>query len=64
MPGLGLGRRQQGVSRFVEDIEPNPVFGLGHVPKEEDWARVSAIHQGRSLARCLGIPFDYSMALI
>ena len=39
MPGLGLGRRQQGVSRFVEDIEPNPVFGLGHVPKEEDWAR-------------------------
>ena len=64
MPGLGLGRRQQGVLRFVEDIEPNPIFGLGHVPKEEDWARVSAIHRGRSLARCLGIPFDYSMALI
>ena len=64
MPSLGLGRHQQGVLRFVEDIEPNPIFGLGHVPKEEDWARVSAIHRGRSLARCLGIPFDYSMALI
>lgn len=64
MPGLGLGKRQQGVTKFVENIEPDPVFGLGYVPKEEDWARVSAIHRGRSLARRLGIPFDYPTAPI
>lgn len=64
MLGLGLGRLQQGVSKFVEDIVPNPIFGLGYVPNEEDWARVSVIHRNQSLVRQLRIPSNYSMAPI
>ena len=36
MPGLGLGRRQQGSCKFVFTIDHDVPYGLGYTPSEED----------------------------
>ena len=36
MPGLGLGRRQQGLREFVFTIDHDVPYGLGYTLSEED----------------------------
>ena len=37
MPGLGLGRRQHGRSKFITVLDHDPPFGLGFIPVEADF---------------------------
>ena len=37
MPGLGLGRRQHGCSKFITVLDHDPPFGLGFVPVKADF---------------------------
>ena len=37
MPGLGLGHRQHGCSKFITVLDHDPPFGLGFVPVEADF---------------------------
>ncbi|RVW69501.1 Retrovirus-related Pol polyprotein from transposon 17.6 [Vitis vinifera] len=37
LPGMGLGRRQQGPSEFIAAIDHDMTFGLGFIPTEADY---------------------------
>ena len=37
LPGMGLGRRQQGPSEFIATIDHDTTFGLGFIPTEADY---------------------------
>ena len=37
LPGMGLGRRQQGPSEFIVAIDHDTTFGLGFIPIEVDY---------------------------
>ena len=37
LPGLGLGRRQQGISEFIAAVSHDVPFGLGYTPTEADY---------------------------
>ncbi|KAJ9693907.1 hypothetical protein PVL29_009735 [Vitis rotundifolia] len=37
LPGMGLGRRQQGPSEFIAAIDHDTTFGLGFIPTEADY---------------------------
>ena len=36
LPGMGLGRRQQGLCEFAFTINHDIPYGLGYTPSEED----------------------------
>ena len=37
LPGMGLGRRQQGPSEFIATIDHDTTFGLGFIPTKDDY---------------------------
>ena len=37
LPGMGLGRHQQGPSEFIAAIDHDTIFGLGFIPTEVDY---------------------------
>ena len=59
LPGLGLGRRQQGISEFIATVSHDVPFGLGYTPIEADYRYMVSIRRERLRARLLHIPFDY-----
>ncbi|RVW17920.1 hypothetical protein CK203_115119 [Vitis vinifera] len=57
LPGMGLGRRQQGPSEFIAAIDHDTTFGLGFIPTEADYR-----HMALRKERVRGLshtPFDY-----
>ena len=59
MPGLGLGRRQQGLREFVFTIDHDVPYRLGYTPSEEDARHMAQLRRDRMRARLSGVPFDY-----
>ncbi|RVW11730.1 hypothetical protein CK203_110105 [Vitis vinifera] len=41
LPGMGLGRRQQGPSEFIAAIDHDTTFGLGFIPTEADYRHMA-----------------------
>ena len=59
LPGLGLGRRQQGISEFRATVSHDVPFGLGYTHTEANYMYMASIRRKRLRARLLHIPFDY-----
>ena len=62
-PGLGLGRNQQGLSKFPTYLTATPPFGLGYVPTEEDIEDQKVKARERALTWAQGRTFEWSMCL-
>ena len=61
MPGLGLGRRQQGPREFTITVDHDISYGLGYIPTADDARHMSRLRRERVRARMSGIPFDYPL---
>ena len=61
MPGLGLGRRQQGPHEFAFTIDHEIPYGLGYTPPEDDARHMVMLRRDRVRARLSGVPFDYPL---
>ena len=61
MPGLGLGRRQQGPREFTITIDHDISYGLGYIPTSDDAQHMARLRRERVRARMSGIPFDYPL---
>ena len=61
MPGLGLGRRQQGSLEFAFTIDHDIPYGLGYTPFEDDARHMAWLHRDRVRARLSEVPFDYPL---
>ena len=61
MPGLGLGRRQQGLHEFAFTIDHDIPYGLGYTPYEGDARHMVMLHRDRVRARLSRVPFDYPL---
>ena len=61
MPGLGLGRRQQGPREFAFTIDHDIPYGLGYTPSEDDARHMEMLRQDRVRARLSRVPFDYPL---
>ena len=61
MPGLGLGRRQQGPHEFAFTIDHDIPYGLGYTPSEGDAWHMAMLSRDRVIARLFGVPFDYPL---
>ena len=61
MPGLGLGRRQQGSREFAFTIDHDIPYGLGYTPSEDDARHMAMLRRDRVRARLSGVPFDYPL---
>ena len=61
IPGLGLGHRQHGHSKFITVLDHDPLFGLGFVPVEADFLCMAQLRQERVRYRLHHIPFDYPL---
>ena len=61
MPGLGLGRHQQGSCEFVFTIDHDIPYGLGYTPSEDDARHMAWLCLDRVRARLFGVPFDYPL---
>ncbi|KAJ9697179.1 hypothetical protein PVL29_009102 [Vitis rotundifolia] len=59
LPGMGLGRRQQGPSEFIAAIDHDTTFGLGFIPTEADYRYMARLRKERVRARLSHTPFDY-----
>ena len=59
LPGMGLGRRQQGPSEFIAAIDHDTTFGLGFIPTEADYRHMARLRKKRVRARLSHTPFDY-----
>ena len=59
MPGLGLGRRQQGPREFTITVDHDISYGLGYIPTADDARHMALLRRERVGARMSGIPFDY-----
>ncbi|RVW80496.1 Retrovirus-related Pol polyprotein from transposon 17.6 [Vitis vinifera] len=59
LPGMGLGRRQQGSSEFIAAIDHDTTFGLGFIPTEADYRHMARLRKERVRARLSHTPFDY-----
>ena len=44
MPGLGLGRRQQGPCEFTITVDHDMPYGLGYTPSEDDARQMAMLH--------------------
>ncbi|RVW77843.1 Retrovirus-related Pol polyprotein from transposon 17.6 [Vitis vinifera] len=47
LPGMGLGRRQQGPSEFIAAIDHDTTFGLGFIPIEADYRHMARLRKER-----------------
>ena len=61
MPGLGLGRRQQGPREFTITVDHDISYGLGYIPTADDARHMARLRRERVRARMFGIPFDYPL---
>ena len=61
MPGLGLGRRQQGPREFTITVDHDISYGLGYIPTADDALHMARLRRERVRARMSGIPFDYPL---
>ena len=61
MPGLGLGRRQQGPREFTITVDHDISYGLGYIPTADDARHMARLHRERVRARMSGVPFDYPL---
>ena len=61
MPGLGLGRRQQGPHEFAFTIDHDIPYGLGYTPSEDDARHMAMLRRDRVRAPLSGVPFDYPL---
>ncbi|RVW94945.1 Retrovirus-related Pol polyprotein from transposon 17.6 [Vitis vinifera] len=59
LPGMGLGRHQQGPSEFIAAIDHDMTFGLGFIPTEVDYRYMARLCKKRVRARLSHTPFDY-----
>ncbi|RVW67594.1 Retrovirus-related Pol polyprotein from transposon 17.6 [Vitis vinifera] len=59
LPGMGLGRRQQGPSEFIAAIDHDTTFGLGFIPTEADYRHMTRLRKERVRARLSHTLFDY-----
>ena len=61
MPGLGLGRRQQGPREFSFTIDHDIPYGLGYTPSEDDARHMAMLRRDRVRVRLSRVPFDYPL---
>ena len=61
MPGLGLGRRQQGPREFTITVDHDISYVLGYIPTADDARHMARLRRERVRARMSGIPFDYPL---
>ena len=61
MPGLGLGRRQQGPREFTITVDHDISYGLGYIPTADDARHMARLRRERVRARMFGVPFDYPL---
>ena len=61
MPGLGLGRRQQGPREFTITVDHDISYGLGYIPTADDARHMARLRRERVRACMSGIPFDYPL---
>ena len=59
LPGMGLGRCQQGPSEFIAAIDHDMTFGLGFIPTEVDYHYMARLCKERVRTRLSHTPFDY-----
>ncbi|RVW66471.1 hypothetical protein CK203_065758 [Vitis vinifera] len=59
LPGMGLGRHQQGPSEFIAAIDHDTTFGLGFIPTEADYRHMARLRKERVRARLSHTPIDY-----
>ena len=63
MPGLGLGRRQQGPREFTITVDHDISYGLSYIPTVDDARHMARLRRERVRARMSGVPFDYPLRL-
>ena len=61
IPGLGLGRRQQGPREFTITVDHDMPYGLGYTPSEDDARHMAMLRRDRVRARLSRVPFDYPL---
>ena len=61
MPGLGLGRRQQGSREFTFAVDHDIPYELGYTPIEDDARHMARLRRDRVIARLSGVPFNYPL---
>ena len=61
MPGLGLGRCQQGPREFTFTVDHDIPYGLGYTPTEDDARHMARLCQDRMRARLSGVSFYYPL---
>ena len=61
MPGLGLGRRQQGPHDFTSTVDHDIPYGLGYTHTDEDARPMARMHWDRVRARLYGVLIDYPL---
>ena len=61
MPGLGLGRRQQGPREFAFTVYHDIPYELGYTPSKDDARHMAMLRPDRVRARLFGVPFDYPL---
>ncbi|RVW26198.1 Retrovirus-related Pol polyprotein from transposon 17.6 [Vitis vinifera] len=61
LPGMGLGRRQHGLSEFIAIPNHDVPFGLGFVPTEADYLYMARLRKERVRARLTHTPFYYPL---
>ena len=59
LPGMGLGRCQQGPSEFIAAIDHETTFGLGFIPTKADYRYMARLCKERVRAHLSHTPFDY-----
>ena len=59
--GLGLERRQHGISEFIATVSHDTTFDLGYTPTKVDYQYMAYLHKQRLRARLLHIPFYYPL---
>ena len=61
IPGLGMGRRQQGSREFTFTVDHDIPYGLGYTPIEDDARHMARLRQDRVRARLSRVPFNYPL---
>ena len=61
LPGMGLGRRQQGPHEFTFTVDHDMPYGLGYIPTEADARYMSQLRRDRVRPHMSGSPFDYPL---
>ena len=62
MPGLGLGRRQQGPREFTFTVDHDIPYGLGYTPTDDEAHHMTRLLRDKGMARLSGVPFDYPLS--